>query len=80
MRLNRSIALSRLRKGKCEFSARLFAHRPVTCFSKQPSSFAAALYDRSLSVTISLGDPYLSIAFFMNFRAAFLSLFGDVAF
>ena len=43
MRLNRSIALSRRRKGKCEFSTLLFAHRSVTCFSKQPSSLAAAL-------------------------------------
>ena len=43
MRLNRSIALSRRRKGKCEFSALLFAHRLVTCFSAQPSSLAAAL-------------------------------------
>jgi hypothetical protein len=74
MRLNRSIALSRRRKGKWEFSTLLFAHRPVTCFSKQPSSFAAALWDRSLSVTISLGDPWRRMAFFMNFNAAFLSL------
>jgi len=75
MRLNRSIALSRRRKGKCEFSALLFAHRGLTCLSAQPSSFAAAPQDRSLSVTISLGDPYRRIAFFINFSAAFLSLF-----
>ena len=43
IRLNRSMALSRRLKGKCEFSALLFAHRLVTCFSEQPSSFAAAL-------------------------------------
>ena len=42
MRLNRSMALSRRRKGKCEFSTLLFAHRLVTCFSEQPSSLAAA--------------------------------------
>ena len=42
MRLNRSMALSRRRKGKCEFSTLLFAHRVVTCFSEQPSSLAAA--------------------------------------
>ena len=66
---------SRRRNGRCEFSALLFAHRCVTCLSEQPSYFAAALYDRSLSVTISLGDPYLRIAFFMNFSAAFLSRF-----
>jgi len=42
MRLNRSMALSRRLKGKCKFSALLFAHRLVTCFSEQPSSFAAA--------------------------------------
>ena len=38
MRLNRSIALSLCRKGKCEFSTMLFAHRLITCFSGQPSS------------------------------------------
>ena len=43
MRLNRSIALSRRRNGRCEFSTLLFAHRSVTCFSEKPSSFAAAL-------------------------------------
>ena len=42
IRLNRSMALSRRRKGKCEFSTLLFAHRLVTCFSGQPSSLAAA--------------------------------------
>ena len=43
IRLNRSMALSRRRKGKCEFSTLLFAHRLVTCFFEQPSSLAAAL-------------------------------------
>ena len=42
IRLNRSMALSRRRKGKCEFSTLLFAHRLVTCLSEQPSSLAAA--------------------------------------
>ena len=42
IRRNRSMALSRRRKGKCEFSTLLFAHRLVTCFSEQPSSMAAA--------------------------------------
>ena len=74
IRLNRRMARSRRRKGKCEFSALLFSHHLVTCFSKQPSSFSAALWDRSLSVTIIFGDPYRRIAFFMNFRAAFLLL------
>ena len=75
MRLNRSIALYRRRNGRCEFSTLLFAHRSVTCLSAQPNSFAAALWDPSLSVTISLGDPYRRMAFFVNLRAAFLSLF-----
>ena len=57
IRLNRSIALSRRRKGKCEFSTLLFDHRLVTCFSEQPRSLAAAPKDPSLSVTISFGDP-----------------------
>ena len=51
------MALSRRRKGKCEFSTLLLAHRLVACFSEQPSSLAAALLEQSLSVTISLGDP-----------------------
>jgi len=75
MRLNRSMALSRRRDGRCEFSALLFAHRLVTCFLEQPSSLAAAPQDPSLSVTISLGVPWHRMAFFMNFKAAFLSLF-----
>ena len=75
MRLNRSIALFRRRKGKCEFSTLLFAHRLVTCLSEHPNSFVAALYDLSLSVTILSGDPWRRMAFFMNFKAAFLSLF-----
>ena len=75
MRLSRNIARSLRRNSRCEFSTLLFAHRPVTCLSAQPSSFAAALKDLSLSVTISLGDPYRRMAFFINFKAAFLSLF-----
>ena len=43
MRLNRSMALSRRRMGKCEFSTLLIAHLLVTCFSAQPNSRAAAL-------------------------------------
>jgi hypothetical protein len=69
------MALSRRRKGKCEFSTLLLAHRLVACFSEQPSSLAAALLEQSLSVTISLGDPKRLMALFMNFKAAFLSLF-----
>ena len=42
MRRKRSIARSRLRKGKCEFSARLLAQRPVSCLSRMPSSRSAA--------------------------------------
>ena len=57
IRLNRSMALSLRRNGKCEFSTLLFAHRSVTCLSEHPNSFVAALYDLSLSVTILSGDP-----------------------
>ena len=42
IRLNRSMALSRRRMGKWEFSTLLFAHRLVICFFEQPSSLAAA--------------------------------------
>ena len=39
--LNLSIALSRRRKGWWEFSQRLFAQRPISCFSALPISFIA---------------------------------------
>ena len=42
MRLNRSIALSRRRKGKCEFSTLLFALRLVTCLAVHPIILSAA--------------------------------------
>jgi len=42
MRRNRSIARSRRRNGWCEFSARLFSQRPVSCFSALPMTFIAA--------------------------------------
>lgn len=42
IRRNRSMARSRLRNGKCEFSAWLFSQRQVSCFSKAPISFIAA--------------------------------------
>ena len=73
MRRKRSIARSRRRNGRCEFSARLFNQRPVSCLPSAPISFSAAPYDRSRSVTIISGWPCLRIAFFKNFRAAFLS-------
>jgi hypothetical protein len=34
IRLNLSIARSRLRKLRCEFSTRLLAQRPTSCFSE----------------------------------------------
>ena len=66
MRLNRSIAVSRGQNGSCEFSTLLFAHRSVTCLPEQSSSMAAALYDQSLSITISLGDPTYQIVYTGN--------------
>jgi Transposase DDE domain len=64
---------SRRRKGRCEFSTRLFRQRPVFCLFATPISLSAAPYDASPSVTITSGLPYLRIAFFKNFKAAFLS-------
>lgn len=55
MRLKRCIA--RLRRGncRCEFSARLFFQRPVSCRFSTPMSFSASRYDRNLSVTKKCG-------------------------
>ncbi len=39
----RCIARSRLRNGRCEFSTRLLAQRPTSCFCSLPSSVIAAL-------------------------------------
>ena len=77
IRLNRSIGRSRRRKGKCEFSTLLFAHRCLTCVSAQPTSFAAALSDRSLSVTTSLGAPERRIAFFIKVPLPVTRLFSS---
>lgn len=44
---NRSIARSARRNGRWLFSARLFGQRPVSRFAVLPSSFIAALYERS---------------------------------
>lgn len=52
---NRSIARSRRRKGRCEFSTRLFRCRPISRRSRLPSSRIAAGYDRSPSVTTASG-------------------------
>ena len=43
IRRNLSIARSRRRKLRCEFSTRLLAQRPTSCFSEFPSSVIAAL-------------------------------------
>ena len=42
IRRKRSMARSRRRKGRCEFSARLFSQRPVSCRSALPMTFIAA--------------------------------------
>ncbi len=55
--LNRAIAPSRLRNGRCEFSARLFSQRPHLCRRALPSPFIAARYDGRRSVTIEPGRP-----------------------
>jgi len=69
----RSIARSRLRKGRCELSARLLAQRPVSCLSQTPSSRSSALYDLRQSVTNSPAGPCRLRVFLRNFNAAFLS-------
>ena len=66
---------SRLRKGRCEFSARLFLWRPTSWRSMFPISFIAAPYEASLSFTMICGLPYFFIAFFRNFKVAALSCF-----
>jgi hypothetical protein len=53
-----SIARFSRRNGRCEFSTRLLAQRPISCLSLLPSSFMAALYERSPSVVITSGDPW----------------------
>jgi hypothetical protein len=40
--LNLSIARSRRRNGRCEFSTRLSAQRPTSCFPALPSSVITA--------------------------------------
>ena len=42
IRLKRSMACSRRRNGRCEFSARLFSQRPACCRPDPPSSRNAA--------------------------------------
>src|SRR5690606_2858117 len=54
----RSMARSRRRNGRCEFSHRLLAQRPICCFSPLPRSFIAARYERRPSVTMALGRPW----------------------
>ena len=49
--LKRCILRSSRRVGRCEFSARLFFHRPRSCRCSMPRSRAAAPYDRKSSVT-----------------------------
>src|ERR1700712_620739 len=73
IRLNLSIARSRLRKDKWLFSARLLAHLPTSCLSALPRSFIAARYERRPSVVIFSGEPWRFSAFFMNVKAAALS-------
>lgn len=68
-----SIALSRGRNGRCEFSALLFAEHPTSCFSAFPRSFTAALHERRPSVVTALSRPWLFMSVFMNFSSAGLS-------
>lgn len=70
---NRAIARSRLRNGRCGFSARLFSCRPVICLAAFPISYIAARYERSLSIVSSSGRPNRFIALFRNFNAEALS-------
>ena len=71
---NRSIARSRRRNGRWEFSTRLFIQRHVSWSWAAPISFRAAPYDRNPSVTMAFGRPCRFMAFLMNFNAAALSL------
>ena len=73
MRRNRSIARSRRRNGRCEFSARLLSQRPISRSSPRPRSFSAAPYERRRSVTMTSGRPCRFINFFRNFSAALRS-------
>ena len=54
---NLSVARSRRRKGKCAFSQRLFAQRPISCLAVFPRAFIAALNEVSPSVVIAWGEP-----------------------
>lgn len=58
IRRNRSIARSRRRNGRWLFFTRLFAQRPISCFSWHPRSVIAALYERRPSVVIVQGEPW----------------------
>ena len=69
--LNLSMARSRRLNGWCEFSQRLLAQRPISCFSALPICFIAA---RRPSVVIAFGEPWRLSAFLMKVRAAALSL------
>src|SRR5271169_6738836 len=66
--LNRCILRSRRRVGWCEFSARLFFHRPRSCRRSIPRSRTAALYDRKSSVTNRSGTK---ACFFRSLRISF---------
>jgi len=64
---------SRLRRGKCAFSTLLFSHLPIILRSSIPSSFSAAGYDLSPSMTISTGLPRRLRVFLKKRKAADLS-------
>src|SRR5208337_4061613 len=66
--LNRCILRSRRRVGWCEFSARLFFHRPRSRRRSIPRSRTAALYDRKSSVTNRSGTKAY---FFRSLRISF---------
>lgn len=72
-RLNFSIAYSRRRNGRWEFSHRLFNQWPVSCDVSFPITFIAARYERNLSVTISCDFPYRFISFLRKTKAALRS-------
>src|SRR5271163_5317965 len=71
--LKRCILRSRRRVGWCEFSARLFFHRPRSCRRSRPRARAAAPYDRKSSVTNRSGtNAYFLRSLRISFRAACL--------
>ena len=72
-RRKRCIEYSLRRKGRWEFSPRLFSHRPISWRFSFPNWTITARYDRSWSVTMTFGGAYRFIAFVRKASAALWS-------